>query len=84
MSISLASLYIQQDFLSAIDITLFLFFRSNTFDSPVSNYNLWPRTERDVILLFLVGTLLLNWLATLLETDLINRTHLMIQFSELF
>lgn len=52
--------------------------------SPVSNYNLWQRTERDVILLFLVGTLLLNWLATLLETDLINRTHLMIQFSELF
>lgn len=46
--------------------------------------HLSPRTERDVILLFLVGTLLLNWLATLLETDLINRTHLMIQFSELF
>lgn len=74
MSVSLASLYIQQDFLSAIIITLFLFFRSKTFDSPVSNYNLWPRTERDVILLFLVGTLLLNWLATLLETDLINST----------
>ena len=52
MSISLASLYIQQDFLSAINITLFLFFRSKTFDSPVSNYNLWPRTERDIIFFF--------------------------------